>query len=183
MKLYLGLLHHPVLNKEGKQVTTSVTNLDLHDIARSCRTYGVSRYFVITPLTKQKQLIARILGFWESNDGLIYNPDRKDALALIALINSLEETLAAIEQETGKKPYLVVTGANFTQSDGDEAHLLQAVDERPILLLFGTGWGLPASITENADFKLAPLVGKALDGYNHLSVRSAVSIYLDRLAR
>jgi hypothetical protein len=57
------------------------------------------------------------------------------------------------------------------------------LDNKPILLLFGTGWGLSDSLTNEADFKLEPIFGKALDGYNHLSVRSAVAIYCDRLRR
>ena len=34
-----------------------------------------------------------------------------------------------------------------------------------------------------ADFRLSSLEGMAEDRYNHLSVRSAVAIYLDRLAQ
>ena len=57
------------------------------------------------------------------------------------------------------------------------------VDNRPMLLLFGTGWGLHASVLDGADFKLDPILGSAQDGYNHLSVRSAVAIYCERLNR
>jgi hypothetical protein len=36
--LYLALLHYPVYDKDHKIVTTSITNMDIHDIARSART-------------------------------------------------------------------------------------------------------------------------------------------------
>ena len=52
------------------------------------------------------------------------------------------------------------------------------------LLLFGTGHGLASSVVELADLVLAPVVGPADDDggfYNHLSVRSAAAIILDRL--
>ena len=52
-----------------------------------------------------------------------------------------------------------------------------------MLLLFGTGWGLTQGVTDKADFLLEPIFGIASDGYNHLSVRSAVAIYCDRLAQ
>ena len=47
------------------------------------------------------------------------------------------------------------------------------------LFLFGTGWGMTEEIFDAADLVLAPING--CGDYNHLSVRSAVSIYLDRL--
>ncbi len=49
----------------------------------------------------------------------------------------------------------------------------------PMLLLFGTAWGLAPEVMETVDGTLPPLQGDS--DYNHLSVRSAVSIVLDRL--
>jgi hypothetical protein len=47
-----------------------------------------------------------------------------------------------------------------------------------VVLVFGTAWGLAPQALEQADFRLAPIAGAG--EYNHLSVRSAVSIILDR---
>lgn len=180
--LYLGLVHYPINNKRGEIVTTSVTNLDIHDISRSCRTFGVSKYFIVTPLKPQHDLVNRILGHWEGDKCGAYNPDRQDALSVAKVINSVEDAEKYIEEVEGVKPLLAVTGANFSQFDGDVNSLKERIelDNRPCLLLFGTGWGLNASITDRADFKLVPIFGSSEDGYNHLSVRSAVAIYLDR---
>ena len=52
-------------------------------------------------------------------------------------------------------------------------------DENPYLLLFGTGWGLTDEIMNMSYKILNPIRGET--EYNHLSVRSAVSIILDRL--
>ena len=52
-------------------------------------------------------------------------------------------------------------------------------DDEPICLLFGTGYGLVDEIMAEADYTLEPIVGPT--DYNHLSVRSAASIILDRL--
>jgi hypothetical protein len=49
----------------------------------------------------------------------------------------------------------------------------------PCLLIFGTAWGLSPALLETADFVLAPIEGPT--DYNHLSVRSAAAIILDRL--
>ena len=183
--LYIGLVHGPIRSKDGKEITTSVTNLDIHDISRTARTFGFKRYFIITPIKNQQMMVKKILGFWEADSGLIYNPDRKEALAEAEVTDSIELAIAEITRLEGKKPCVVVTGANFDAYDGKEKELIAKIrlDETHMFLLFGTGWGLTASVTEQADFRLEPIFGIANDGYNHLSVRSAVAIYCDRLAR
>ncbi|MFN8370807.1 MAG: RNA methyltransferase [Bacteriovoracaceae bacterium] len=185
--LYIALVHSPILDKNGKIVSTSVTNLDIHDIARTSCTFGFKKYFIVTPIVEQQVLLKRIFGFWQSNDGegKIYNKDRFNALSLVNMTNTWEEARDKIEELEGQPPLVVVTGANFKQFSGDTDALIQsnAVDKRPILILFGTGWGLPPTITEKADFLLSPIYGDQTRGYNHLSVRSAVAIYCDRLNR
>ncbi len=182
---YIGLVHGPIKSKDGSEITTSVTNLDIHDISRTARTFGFKKYFLITPIKNQQMMVKKILGFWESDSGLIYNPDRKNALSEAQVIDSIDNVIKMITEIEGKKPCVVVTGANFEKDDGDEKKLIQkiSVDGTPMLLLFGTGWGLTAPVVEQADFRLGPIWGIADDGYNHLSVRSAVAIYCDRLAR
>jgi hypothetical protein len=182
---YIGLVHGPIKSKDGSEITTSVTNLDIHDISRTARTFGFKKYFLITPIKNQQMMVKKILGFWESDSGLIYNPDRKNALSEAQVIDSIDDVIKMITEIEGKKPCVVVTGANFEKDDGDEKKLIQkiSVDGTPMLLLFGTGWGLTAPVVEQADFRLGPIWGIADDGYNHLSVRSAVAIYCDRLAR
>lgn len=182
-KLYVGLVHHPINNKRGEVVTTSVTNLDIHDISRSCRTFGVAKYFLVTPLQAQHELVRRILGHWEEDKASAYNPDRQSALSIAGLVNSVEEAMQEIESLEGIRPKMIVTGANFESFEGgtEEVRELLKIDNCPYFLLFGTGWGLHASLVELADYRLEPLFGAAEDGYNHLSVRSAVAIYLDRL--
>jgi hypothetical protein len=51
--------------------------------------------------------------------------------------------------------------------------------EKPILVIFGTGHGLPKEILDKCDYSLEPV--RAAGDYNHLSVRSAIAIILDRL--
>jgi len=188
-RMYLGLVHHPINNKRGEVVTTSVTNLDIHDISRSCRTFGIKEYFLITPLKAQQELLSRILGHWNEDKSSVYNPDRSDALSIARGVCSIEEAKGQILEREKKEGLeandvcVVVTGANFKSYDGLTHQLKEKmkIDKRPILLLFGTGWGLTAPVVEGADFRLEPIFGASQDGYNHLSVRSAVAIYLDRI--
>ena len=81
--IYLALLHYPVVNKRGKVIASAVTNLDLHDMARSARTYGVNAFYVVTPLDDQKALAAKLVDHWVNGGGARYNPKRCEALQLI----------------------------------------------------------------------------------------------------
>jgi hypothetical protein len=40
------LLHDDMVNKQGEKVTTSLTMIDTHDLARSSRTYDVKRLYI-----------------------------------------------------------------------------------------------------------------------------------------
>ncbi len=185
MKLYLGLVHHPIINKRGEKVTTSVTNMDIHDISRSCRTFGVTEYHIITPLEAQHGLMDRILGHWERDENGAYNPDRQDALAVARASYSLSQSIDEIEKREGVRPLICATGANFKEYElnPDQVKERALIDKKPIFLIFGTGWGLHAEALELADCLVEPIFGASSDGYNHLSVRSAVAIYLDRFTR
>lgn len=180
--LCLALVHYPVYDKHREIVATAVTNLDIHDIARSSRTYGVSRYYIVTPVAEQKRLVEKIKEHWLTGWGATYNPKRKDALEILELKDSVEEALADIEKRTGKRARVVATGATgHANSIGFETlrGMLEDDPEEPYLLLLGTGWGLTEQFFRESDYVLEPIQG--VGEYNHLSVRSAAAIMLDRL--
>ena len=80
----------------------------------------------------------------------------------------------------GTAPLTVATSARMRAEDMSCEDLRQMVrDRRPLLLLFGTAWGLADEVLEQADHRLTPIQGGG--DYNHLSVRSAVAILLDRI--
>jgi hypothetical protein len=177
----IALLHHPVYDKNRQVVTTAVTNLDIHDIARSARTYGLHRYFVVTPAVEQQDLTERIRRHWLEGWGATYNPKRREALELLQVMPDLATVLTQVEAESGCRPAVVVTGARSrgtTTGYGSLAEMIRT-EHRHFLLVFGTGWGLTEEIFEQADFALEPIKGPG--EYNHLSVRSAAAIILDRL--
>lgn len=175
----MALIHHPVVDKNGQTIAAAVTALDLHDIARAAKTYGVERFYVVTPLLDQQELVKALIDHWVTGAGARYNPDRQAALALIRLTPSIEETLADMTRRHGARPQTVVTSARMTEGNltFDGLRTL-ACNGRPTLLMFGTAWGLAPAAMAQAEFRLAPIEGAG--DYNHLSVRSAVSIILDR---
>jgi tRNA (guanine37-N1)-methyltransferase len=178
--LAVGLVHYPVYNKGGEVVATNVTNLDIHDIARACRTYGVDQFYIITPADEQLAFVGRVLEHWQEGRGVQYNPIRKDSLVNTRTAMSVE---AALEHWGVKGTKLVSTSAREVKGPKPVrvAELREIAAKEPIFLLFGTGYGLENSLVRNTDYLLEPIRGRSPDGFRHLSVRSAVSILLDRL--
>ena len=178
--LYLGFVHHPVYDQRREVVTTAVTNFDIHDISRCTRTFGLGGFFIITPLESQVALVERIINHWRHGEGSVYNPTRKESLSLVKVSRSIDEADQEISRLHQKRPKRVATGASsHPDSIGyDRFRGLLEDRETVFFLLFGTGWGLTREVKDSSDYVLAPIEGK---GYNHLSVRSAVAIILDRL--
>jgi len=180
-RVYLALLHSPMYNKRMERITTSVTNLDLHDIARSSRTYDVDGFIIVHPSESQRRLVEDILSYWQEGYGGVYNPDRREAFSGLRLVPTLEEAMAQLESETGRAVKTVATDARLYPNSISYARLKAMIrdDQDTYLILFGTGWGMVAELMNRCDYILEPL--EAERTYNHLSVRSAVAIILDRL--
>ena len=185
--LYVALLHHPVRLKDRKVGTTSLTNFDIHDIARISRTYGISGFFVVTPLKDQLRLLATLLSHWTEGPGLSFNPDRAEALRLVRAEDSLENAVATLTTICGLPPLVIGTSARpVLDKKHRERRPATTFDEvrsrladRPVLLLLGTGHGIAPEVLERCDAVLPPL--RWMDEYNHLPVRAAAAILLDRL--
>lgn len=177
----IALVHWPVFDSNKNIVCTNVTNFDIHDIARAGRTYGVERYFIVNRMKEQLSFVARVLEHWRMGYGAQYNPTRKAALENVELAETMDDVLKAFPE----KPLIVCTSArDLGVPRVSFAELREKIwnpSSRPILLVFGTGFGLDPSILEQADMLLEPLKGASKDNWRHLSVRSAVSIILDRL--
>ena len=94
----------------------------------------------------------------------------------------IEAAVEAVTAAEGKRPYVVTTDARTYANTISYKELRQKreEDDTPILLLFGTGYGMTKETMEKFDFILEPIYGAG--EYNHLSVRSAAAIILDRLA-
>jgi hypothetical protein len=184
--VYVGLLHTPMLDRQGRVVTTAVTNMDIHDIARSCRTYGVAKYFIVHPEPAQEVILRRILRHWEPGGvSAKYHPKRVQALSQVEHVKTFDDMLSAIAAENGgRKPLVAMPDARPWPKSMDYAELRRcrlAGELGPVLLVFGTGWGLAPEFFSRIDVVLDPIRGPG--AYNHLSVRAACAIVLDRILR
>lgn len=179
---YIALMHNDIDLKEGRIGHTSVTSIDIHDIARSSVTYGLQTFFIVTSLKDQQKMVEKMLSFWvDEKIGGDYNNNRHEAVRTVQLKSELDDVIALIEEREGKKPLIIGTSAR----DGDTIKMLTYFEQdiawqydRPILFLFGTGSGMSEGLLNRCDYMLPPLQG--FSDFNHLSVRSAVAIILDK---
>lgn len=185
--IHIALVHHPVLLKNNTAGSSSVTNLDIHDISRISCTYGISSLQIITPIQDQKILVRELLDHWTKGDGAKTNPDRAKALSLANLADSLEEAALHIEKRCGIRPLLIGTSAKAEKDKkGREKRLavpfceIAALAETtPLLIVLGTSHGLAPEAMAQCDYLLPPI--RYMGHYNHLPVRSACAVILDRL--
>ena len=178
---YVMEVHYPVLDKRGEKSSTAITGMDLHDIARACRTYGIKKYLLVTPIAQQREMAKRIAGHWTSGWGADYNPDRREAFSTLKIFASVQKAISWAEEKEKKPVFKIATTAKRHAGAQHWLTLKREIlrrDHSP-LIIFGTGWGLHDEVMETADAVMTPICG-GKDGWNHLSVRSAVSITLDR---
>lgn len=182
MAVSIALVHYPVKDKRGYTAATSITNFDIHDLARTARTYGVEPFYIITPMDSQKEFAKRIIRHWSEGFGALYNPSRKTALETTVIMNDLGEIVDDFESRGLRPaPVFVGTSARKFPHTIDFKTLrgkLEKTDDN-YCIVFGTGWGLHPSLAQELDLMLEPIQG--VGQYNHLSVRSAVAIICDRL--
>src|SRR5580700_257827 len=142
----VALVHHPVLDGQGAVVTSAVTNLDVHDLARTARTYGMSDYFVIHPIAAQRELVERIRQHWTDGSSGRRIPDRREALTVLRVVDSLGAAIDALGGRDGVEVW--VTAARRlgpTLSFADARDRLEG-NGKTVALVFGTGWGLAPSV-------------------------------------
>jgi hypothetical protein len=177
--LSIALVHHPVLDAQGTVVTSTLTTMDVHDCSRSARTYGCAHFFVVHPIEAQRTLAHRIVEHWTHGSSAKRIPDRKDALAIVRVVDTIADAI----QASGPRTEVWVTAARSlpgrTTLAWDDARAALATEGPPVLLLFGTSWGLADDAVSTATALLDPLRGPST--FNHLSVRAACAIALDRL--
>lgn len=178
---YVAIMHTQINIKGGRVGESSIASLDIHDIARSAKTYGMKNYFIVSPLKDQQEIMRTFLGFWHSADGKKYNESRYDAVETVIPSHTLDDVIATIREKEGKDPLLIATSAKIHgQAEAIDYCSQSRVwqHDRPVLFILGTGQGLADEVLEKSDFILVPV--KGLTDYNHLSVRSAAAIIFDR---
>ncbi len=183
-KVALGLVHYPILDSKKQVVATNITNFDIHDIARAATVYGVEKYYMIHPIPEQLMFVERVLDHWRTGEGTKFNPHRKKALHDVYPVKDLEE---AVRDWGHPREKTIFIGTHARPVGGARAYSIAELRERlkepeiGCFLLFGTGFGMTDEYMQSMDGVLEPIRGAPPKDFRHLSVRSAVSIYLDRI--
>jgi len=178
-RIGVALVHHPVLGRDGSTLTTAITNLDIHDIARSACAFGVVRFYLVHPVPAQQELVRRISDHWTTGAGARRIPTRARALSLVTVSTTLEAAEADLGGDQICERWTTAARASGPVSTYVEARARIQAEGPPVMLVFGTGWGLPKPLVEAADVRLEPIRGTT--DWNHLSVRAAAAITLERL--
>ncbi len=175
------LAHHPVVDRGQAIVTTAITNLDLHDISRSAHTYGLDGFYVSHPVAAQRELALRVKTHWTDGSGARRIPDRRPAMERLHVVSSIEDAVTALGGRDAVEIWTTSAKPGARALEFAEARTRLESAGPPVLLIFGTGWGLDESVLAASDQQLAPVRSPRADGYNHLSVRAAAAIIFDRL--
>ncbi len=187
--LHMALVHHPVIIEGKNSGTSSLTNLDIHDISRLSRTYGLGAYYIVTPLQDQQEVLKGILQHWVHGAAKYSHSDRAKALRLVHGVDGIADAIAHVQESTGQRPLIWASSAQWDGAGMAKKILMppyisyakarEILCTESVLLLLGTGHGLAPEVIEQCDAILPPL--RYLSDYNHLSVRSAASIMVDRI--
>lgn len=180
-KVYIALVHYPAYNSRLEVVSTAFKSIDAHDISRDATTYGVKKFYLVNPVEEQRRLAGRLVDHWIEGEGKDFNETKSKAFGIISIMSTIEEVTGQIEEIEEKPPKIVATDARFSDDMTGYRALREKIfeNQEPFLILFGTGSGLTLETMEAADYVLKPISGYS--EFNHLSVRSAAAIVLDRL--
>lgn len=186
-KTVVVLLHHPVTNRKGELIATSITNMDLHDISRSCRTYEIDHYYLVSPIVEHQELVGTIIDHWKKGSQAEWHPDRAEALSRAKVLPSFQavkDELAQLYPGLASEVLMPDARPLPNQVSYQAARQKWAAEAKSgvKIVVLGTGWGVAPEFYQEVHTYLDPIYGPlGVDGYNHLSVRAAAAIILDRL--
>lgn len=174
------LCHYPVFLDQKRSGASSLTNLDIHDIARISFTYGMGPFYALTPLEDQLELLRGILRHWLRPGAPKENSNRSQALKLVRPVQSYGEVEKDATQYYGEKPVWVVTSARWPRKRMPLAprDILELSAKKPVIICLGTARGLDA---DNMGIEFASMRPIRFASENHLSVRAAAAILADRI--
>ena len=139
--------------------------MDLHDIVRAGRTFGVRGYYVVTPFEDQVKLCGQITAHWTEGEGGRVNPSRKSALQRVRVVETFEDVLGQIEEERQQPVVKIATsaGASDTVRQVSCKRLKEELNGNAShVLVFGTAWGLAEELIDRCDYILDPIAGAGI---------------------
>ena len=138
-------------------------------------------------MIEQKALVERIIGHWNAPKTQARHPDRFEALSRTQMVHSFEDVKTDLNTRYKGMPLEVaMPDARPLPNQLDYAQVRRKWDSEAQsgvkIIVLGTGWGIAPEFFPEVHTFLAPIYGPlGREGYNHLSVRAAAAIILDRL--
>jgi hypothetical protein len=165
-----------VRNRAGEEIAASVNEYDWFDASRLALSYPVRRLFLVQPVAAQQAVARRLIAHGLAPDR---DAEQQGVFDRAALVDSVEAAVVAVTAEASA-PLVVATTARRMPDAVSYAEVRARIAKgEPVLVLFGKAWGLADGVIASADVRLEPVDGGT--GFNHLSVRSAMAIVVDRL--
>ncbi|MCH9680463.1 MAG: RNA methyltransferase [Deltaproteobacteria bacterium] len=176
-QLTVALVHQPVVNRQGEEITSTVDHFDVMDGSRLALAYPLWRLYVVNRIPAQRALVERLI---EHGTAAAGRDEARGQFHKTVWAPDLDTVITEHEHERGMRPTIVATSAQPDARTTSFATVRTRLhDGEPMLLLVGKAWGLAARVLDQADVRLDPI--DAGTGFNHLSVRSAMAILVDRL--
>ena len=171
-----AIVHYPVLNRVGEVIAAQIDEFDFFDACRLSLAYPIRRMWVVNPTPSQRDLAQRLIRHGTDPQRQVEGREVFDRTVWVPDL----ETAVSEASKLGPTPRLVVTSAKPGRDDETFGQMRASIATgSPHMVLFGKAWGLADDVFDRADVRLEPV--SAGTGYDHLSVRSAMSIVLDRL--
>src|SRR5690606_25652085 len=99
---------------------------------------------------KQRAITEKLIHHWTDGYGSRYNPLRAEALRKVVIAAGVDDMVAHCQGD----PIIVGTSSKERPGKTISYHELRAIidtETRPLLLLFGTGWGLASEMVEQCE--------------------------------
>ena len=134
------------------------------------------------PIPEQREFAKSVIDHWRFDFGRAFDAAGARRWRWCESSTTLDDAIAEAGKIAGARPLIVHTSARTEHGGNDDRLMrtrLEAPDAPPAMILFGTGFGMAPEMAERADIVLEAILGPG--DYNHLSVRAAGAIILDRL--
>ena len=176
-RVAVALVHYPCRDRMGAEIAASVDWVDFFDAGRVTLVYGVRPLYVVQPVEAQKALLTRLMTHGTKDDR---DADTRGRFDHAVIVDALAEAVTHATERFGARPTIVATTARQADNRVSFAALRAKVQAgEPVLVLVGKASGLADSVLQGADACLEPISGGT--GFDHLPVRGAFAIALDRL--
>ena len=162
-------LSHSVYVAFISQNISEAVGCDLHDMACTCRIFGVRKLLVITASAEQRKQIKSCIVGWQEN-----------IATLIKSFSTLKNAVAWVEEKEKERPMTIAVSTRRQENETHWLSLKRQLLERDVspIFLFGA-CDTPEDVFSGADRAMRPIQREQSNG-SQISTRTTAGIVLDR---